>query len=269
MKNTLFSLAVILLFAANACQKNNPLTDATTELTEAQKMRVFLADTYGFLPENIKETADAFIVEGDQVFPKANFWDDYGTSTFNEFMVDAAYEAGVANDRKHYRSTYLVTSTPKIIKLNVHSSVPMSWRWAIAAALVEWNALGGRFKFEGMNSDKPVDGAINFSMHDLLPEDVVARGTYPTSNGKPGNKIEINSHQNYLLHNLKIFTIVHEIGHNIGLRHTDQGLGTLITNVSNTCKNNADHKSVMKPHVAPWEGFTTCDREAYGALYPN
>jgi predicted Zn-dependent protease with MMP-like domain len=269
MKNALFSLAVILLFAANACQKNNPLTDSSTELTESQKMRAFLTDTYGFLPENIEETADKFVVEGDQAFPKANFWDDYGTSTFNEFMVAAAYEAGVANDRKHYRSTYLVTSTPKVIKLNVHSSVPTSWRWAIAAALVEWNALNGKFKFEGMNSDKLVDGAINFSMHDLMPEDVVAEGTYPTSNGKPGNKIVINSHHNYMLHSRKIFAMVHEIGHNIGLRHTDQGLGTLITNVSSSCKNNADHNSVMKSHVDFWEGFSNCDQEAYEALYPN
>ncbi|MBK6994221.1 MAG: hypothetical protein IPH31_04605 [Lewinellaceae bacterium] len=184
-------------------------------------------------------------------------------------FVDAAHAEGAASDRKHYRSSYLVTSTPKIIKLNVHSSVPTSWRWAIAAALVEWNALDGKFKFEGINSDIPVVGAINFRMHDLLPDDVVAQGKYPTSNGKPGDQILINSHHNYMVQSQKIFAMIHEIGHNIGIRHTDDGLGTLITNVSNTCKNNPDHNSVMQPNVDIWDDFTTCDKEAYEALYPH
>jgi len=269
MKNSLLLLAAAMLFTAIACQKNNSLTDIQNDTTEAHIIRAYLTDTYGFSPENIEETADAFIVEGDQVFPKANFWEDYGMSSHNEFFVEAAHEEGTASDRKHYRSSYLVTSTPKIIKLNVHSSVPQSWRWAIVAALVEWNELDGKFKFEGMNSNNLVDGAINFRMHDLLPDDVVARGTYPTSNGKPGNLIEINSHHNYMVHSQKIFAIIHEIGHNIGLRHTDDGLGTLITNVSNSCKNNADHNSVMQPYVDLWDDFTTCDKEAYEALYPN
>ncbi|MBC7774073.1 MAG: hypothetical protein H7246_01440 [Phycisphaerae bacterium] len=269
MKNSLLLLATALLFIANACQKNNPLTDTNTESAETQNIRAYLTETYGFSPESIEETADEFIVEGDQVFPKANFWEDYGKSSPNEFFVEPAHAEGTAGDRKHYRSSYLVNPAQKIIKLNVHSSVPQSWRWAIIAALVEWNALDGRFQFEGMNSDLPVDGAINFRMHDLLPEDVVARGTYPTSNGKPGNLIEINSQHNYMLHSRKIFAMIHEIGHNIGLRHTDDGLGTLITNVSNTCKNNADHNSVMQPYVDLWDDFTTCDKEAYEALYPN
>jgi predicted Zn-dependent protease with MMP-like domain len=269
MKNALLLLVITMMFAANACQKNNSLADTNMETSEAQRIRAYLADTYGFSPENIEETADEFIVEGDQVFPKANFWEDYGMYSPNEFFADAAHAEGVAGDRKHYRSSYLVTSTPKIIKLNVHSSVPQSWRWAIVAALVQWNELDGKFKFEGMNSDAMVDGAINFRMHDLLPEDVVARGTYPTSNGKPGNLIQINSQHNYMLASMKIFAMVHEIGHNIGLRHTDEGFGSLITNVSTTCKNNHDPSSVMQPEVDFWEGFSNCDQEAYEALYPN
>ncbi|MBP6810696.1 MAG: hypothetical protein KA138_04225 [Saprospiraceae bacterium] len=269
MKNALLLLATALLFIANACQKNNPLTDTNFEITESQRIRAYLTDTYGFSPESIEETADAFIVERDQIFPKANFWEDYGMSSPNEFFVDAAHAEGIASDRKHYRSSYLVTSTPKIIKLNVHSSVPTSWRWAIAAALVEWNALDGKFKFEGINSDIPVVGAINFRMHDLLPDDVVAQGKYPTSNGKPGDQILINSHHNYMVQSQKIFAMIHEIGHNIGIRHTDDGLGTLITNVSTTCKNNPDHNSVMQPNVDIWDDFTTCDKEAYEALYPH
>ncbi|MFN0173096.1 MAG: M57 family metalloprotease [Saprospiraceae bacterium] len=269
MKNALLLLATALLFIANACQKNNPLTDTNFEILESQRIRAYLTDTYGFSPESIEETADAFIVEGDQVFPKANFWEDYGMSSPNEFFVSAAHEEGTASDRKHYRSSYLVTSTSKTIILNVHSSVPSKWRLAIAAALVEWNALDGKFKFEGMNSDNLVDGAINFRMHDLLDHDVVAQGKYPTSNGKPGDQILINSQHNYLLHSRKIFAMIHEIGHNIGLRHTDEGLGALITNVSNTCKNHGDPNSVMQPYVDIWDDFTTCDKEAYEALYPH
>ncbi|MBK6994222.1 MAG: hypothetical protein IPH31_04610 [Lewinellaceae bacterium] len=86
MKNALLLLATALLFIANACQKNNPLTDTNFEITESQRIRAYLTDTYGFSPESIEETADAFIVERDQIFPKANFWEDYGLSSPNEFL---------------------------------------------------------------------------------------------------------------------------------------------------------------------------------------
>lgn len=246
MKNSLLLLATALLFIANACQKNDPATDPNAEAAAMQNIRDYLTGTYGFSPESIEETPEAFIVEGDQMFPKANFWENYGVSSPNEFFVDAAHEEGTAGERKHYRSSYLVTSTPWKIKVNIFPSTPQSWRDAIYDAIDEWNDLDGRFLFEPMGVAYQVDGAINIMTNDLLPNNVVAQATYPTSNGKPGSPILLNSHHNSLNASKKLFAVVHEIGHCISIRHTDKGFGTLITNVSNTCKNNGDPNSVMR-----------------------
>jgi len=44
-------------------------------------------------------------------------------------------------------------------------------------------------------------------------------------------------------------------------------VGSLITGVSSSCRNNRDRYSVMQPVVADWAGFSSCDRQAFDALY--
>lgn len=85
---------------------------------------------YGFRPEDIQDEHDHFVVEGDQCFSKKDFWENYGMTLDNEFMVDPSHEAGAAADRKHYRYTYLVTKT-QTIKIRIITGVPQNWQNAI------------------------------------------------------------------------------------------------------------------------------------------
>lgn len=55
---------------------------------------------------------------------------------------------------------------------------------------------------------------------------VCAQGVFPSSSDKPGNVIYINSGfyediDSYLSHSQKVFLLMHELGHNLGLRHSD------------------------------------------------
>lgn len=55
---------------------------------------------------------------------------------------------------------------------------------------------------------------------------VCAQGVFPSSSDKPGNFVYINSGfykdiDSYLSHSQKVFLLMHELGHNLGLRHSD------------------------------------------------
>lgn len=267
MKKILMLAATAILLITNACQKENPSTQSQTEGT--QQMKQYLADTYGFKPEDIREEHDHFVVEGDQCFSMNDFWTNYGMSAENEFMVDPAHEADEAADRKHYRYTYLVTKT-KTIKIRILTGVPQNWQNAIIKAVTDWNALGGSLTFMIQYASSPASGVVNVRMK-TLASDEYAKAYYPTSNGYPGSDLYINPAYNSeaaLNQNGKVGVIAHEIGHTLGIRHTDSGQGSLITNVSTTCKTSPDPKSVMSATGSFYYGFTPCDKEAYKALYP-
>ncbi|MBL7809718.1 MAG: hypothetical protein JNN28_17995 [Saprospiraceae bacterium] len=262
-KLLMFALAGISLLAF-ACQKNENVQDSTPE--ESQLMKQFLATTYGFLPESIVEHDHCFVAEGDQCFHKEDFWNHYSSGADGEFSVPEAGSDELAADRKHYRWSYLVTKT-KNVTIRILPGVPTVWKNAITQAVIDWNALGGGLTFSIQYASSPKFGVVNVSMKTMSNEDY-AKAYYPTSNGYPGSDLFINPYFNNILSpNSKTGVIAHEIGHTIGIRHTDSGDGSLITNVSTSCKNNPDPESVMSAEGDFYYGFTTCDREAYKALY--
>jgi hypothetical protein len=268
MKKILLLAATAMLLIANACQKENPATSDRSQ--EIAAMKQYLADTYGFAPESIVEEDDLLVVEGDQLFDLKNFWEDYGLSTTCEHHADGAHEEGMAGDRKHYRYNYLVTTT-KTIKIRILPGVPTAWQNAILKAVQDWNATGGGLYFMIQYANNRGTGVVNVSMK-TLATDEYASAYYPASNGRPGTDLYLNPAYNSdaaLNQNGKVGVVAHEIGHTIGIRHTDSGQGTLITNVSANCRNNPDPNSVMSATGDFYYGFTTCDKEAYKALYPK
>lgn len=270
MKLRNLALAALPIVFALACSK--PADQPENASTDSQKMKAHLTSVYGFQPSAIVETADAFIVEGDTRFPKTNFWEEYGTaSNEHEITVPGLHAHGEVDDRKHYRSNYKINNyTWPVIKVNVDNTVPQVWRNAIIDAVDEWNDAWGYLDFQVTYFNYSVNGSVNVKMSNLDNSDlVVATCAYPNAYGKPGSPMHIRTGNDNMTHAKKVFAMVHEIGHAIGLRHTDQGQGTLISGVSSSCKNYSDWSSVMQPTVSPWAGFTNCDLEAYYALYPE
>ncbi|MFZ6010676.1 MAG: M57 family metalloprotease, partial [Bacteroidota bacterium] len=166
--------------------------------------------------------------------------------------------------RRHQRrSAYIVSSTRVVnIKYYLDTTVPASWRAAIAQAIVEWNAVNGTTLFlsqvtESASADVRVNG-IN-----VPAASWIARAYLPTFTGAPGTIITVNTYYNYLDAGRKLFAMAHEMGHTFGLTHTNQTTGTLIpgTPVS-------DPGSVMNSVVLPWKGFTLYDQVAVQVLYP-
>jgi len=194
-------------------------------------------------------------IEGDILFPKNTdkFW--------------ALYDSKEAEpNARHYRNNYLVTST-QTIKVNVLSVVPNAWSNAVLQAIDEWNSLSGDLYFIGMSSDDIITDGINVTMGNGSNGDIAAT-TPPDRYGRPGRFIFIDNKYAYSYNgSYKKLAMVHEIGHAIGFHHTDSGMGIKINNIGYWCNNYSDSYSVMRQGIRGWQGFSSCDKKAYAALY--
>lgn len=179
-------------------------------------------------------------------------------------------QSGEVENRRHRRYTYMYTSAGGTITVRQHLNLPQSWKDATADACAVWTALGYKVKFSGYCS----------ANNNLLPNEIdIAWGTIP---GAPGGVIawtepiasannfseKIVVNQNYngqpLSYSAKKLAMVHELGHAIGLMHTDTYEGIQVPNVPCAQSGQSDPNSVMFPSIAynaPWLGFTYCDNQ--------
>lgn len=228
-----------------------------------QKINIILKYNPQWTRNQIKVANQHIIVDGDILYPKDSTFYEYFPSTENNSSLAA----------RHYRQQYLVSSGN--IMVNV-INIPSEWNDALIDAMNEWNSLGGGIYFYGQSSSSYHSGAINVHMGNFLNGfgDEIA-GTYPvTSDGKPGRQLVISNQYsgNQLSYGEKKYTMVHELGHAIGLLHTDSASEAGNYNGSyiytNLICDGKNRNSVMKKGVKTWTGFTYCDKKAYKKLYP-
>lgn len=263
MKTTIMPTIILIFAIISSCSKENIQPDISKvvcneDSIESFEMKNYLIMEYGFSECLIEETEDQFVVEDDICFPKENFWDNYMQKQ----------DTGV-HLKKHYRTPNLVTKV-KTIEINVDSKVPSKWKSAFKTAVSKWNGLKGKITFKIVEGYCPAYG-INVSYSSLGRNNTIAQSTFPSTKGYPGLFITINSQCNSSLTTSKIiFTAVHEMGHSIGLAHTDisSGYGQIITGLS-SCDRNADTYSVMRSYVDAFTDFSACDKEAFRKLYPK
>ncbi|MBK9016283.1 MAG: hypothetical protein IPM82_20660 [Saprospiraceae bacterium] len=161
---------------------------------------------------------------------------------------------------------------PRYLTVNISPIVPATWQNAMADAINAWNNLNLNVRFVAQNSTQNIPGAINVSTvywFTYQSSQTIAGATLSTGNGNPGNSLVINTFHNAISHNSKVFALAHELGHSIGMKHTNGNQGTWVTNVSYNCKYGTDPFSIMQPYSAQycWSGFSPCDIEVFNVIY--
>lgn len=169
---------------------------------------------------------------------------------------------------RHRRYQYMYAGGTVSVK--VHQSVPIEWNTAVAQAVSYWNSLGVNITFSAYTS---IDNTLESNKVDVTwgSYSSIAGTTMASGSGKFGEKIVI-SNTNALVADTtpegRKVLMAHELGHAIGLTHTD------VTNELNTsdvasatgCGSNAgaDSRSIMRQYPGKkslWQEFTKCDKD--------
>lgn len=254
MKQLALYTTLLLLISAIAiisCNKKSETTKPTTEVTESQKMIDYMITKWGYKKEDIKEMADRFVIQGDMAILKKGFWAGYAKT----------------NDptARHYRDANLVTAT-NVIYIEFSSSVPTDWKNAYREAMSRWNALNLRISFQEACSTHEIlvkYGTVSESYY-------IAETNLPNGSGYAGTVSTINSTYGPSSYSEKLNSAIHELGHAIGFRHTDNPADSYcvaITTATTSCNTTTDPSSVMQPPVKAFTGFTSCDIAAFTTIY--
>jgi hypothetical protein len=210
-KGRLFFLISIIVFSS--CEKRNNETQALQDIPEEV---VSTIKKMGYSTYGITKFRDGYIVEKDIYFPSAYL------------KLKQAETSEVLAQTEQYSTTNLVQFWPRMITISVEN-MPLFYSNALDEAIARYNRLNLGLTFSrvnGANSDMVVRGF--FSTLPGAPLAFVGLGGgdilsgFP-ANGNPARFININTALLTTNSNLLYVASVtqHEIGHTIGMRHTD------------------------------------------------
>jgi hypothetical protein len=277
------SIAAALCLTAAAC--GDPVPTGTTEPSVQVPASLSHEDyrdrivALGFRADMIVEHETFFVVEEDIVLAK----------TFLATLPSRAEGGGrFSLDPLQWR-TFNTVSAPQWNRLDITQiSGNAAWHSAAQQAAAEWNLLSGsRVRV----STEPCPNCGNRTVVSFYNEActdngcTLARASWPAANGRPGPTIEINLSFNVGLGPngqptaaAKLNTLVHEIGHTVGFRHTNWqtndcqfppcqpgAIGAVL--IPGTPEQDA--ASVMQGNTAnrDWAGFSYWDRASARVLY--
>jgi hypothetical protein len=254
-----------LLIVAAACDRT-PVTSST----HTPDPLLQALPRLGLSPAGAVDGGTFYLVEGDIVVEK------------ERLRALLAAEEGVPGPLFQYQKG-LVTTTRTVRVSLANLGAQTSWATALREAMTLWNAVPGNgIQFvESTSSPHIVAGTYN----PVGGTDRCAGGTTPIacvpalpSGGGPATNIWINLAYSYdptPPYSVRLFNMVHELGHTIGIMHTNAYSTSCPT--SNTSgysfipgTQTVDAGSVMNGCTSAnyWNGFSFYDQVAVRALYP-
>lgn len=182
-----------------------------------------------------------------------------------DFGTEAGSGALAKISQRQYSSTLIDPSQVGNITISIESGVPSQWIPYIDRAINHYQELSNS---TAIRLTKVAAGTGNIKVYwtNQGTTGPCATGAYP-SGGNPGSSIYINSVQTAFQANRALWTpaIIHEIGHTLGLTHTNE-IGW--TQVPTTPSD--ERASIMRGGSChePALGFTNFDHKALVYLYP-
>ncbi len=211
MKKFALNLAVFacLAGAVSSCKKTSSTEADPTAISAETKAKIA---KLGFSTGDVQKTEDGYLVEGD-----INLTDELLNSTPTQLLLRAGNE-------EQYRTTNLVTGLPKQFKILV-SNLGTAFIQGTDLAIARYNGLGLKMSFVRITSGTPDITILGFNQKPRGGYITLGSSGFPTSTGAPYNTIKMNTNSLAYGTNPDVnyvgSVIQHEMGHCVGMRHTD------------------------------------------------
>lgn len=189
-------------------------------------------------------------------------------------------------DKQARHQTLVSTASIRAVTVRVDASIPNDggvddWRVAVQSAIGVWNAVPNNLVRMTLVTTDTADITFRSDEGEGLPElsdDTAADAEFPLSTGKPGRKVRVNldltvfgDYDAPLTHDQKLLIAVHELGHCIGLRHTNWRIYDDQSAIDIAGTPTTDSSSVMNAATAgsSFVGLSSNDSLAIRLIYPE
>ena len=260
------ALLVSMLMLA-ACSEN-PLSPEHGSVTNGQNesalgkaaQALAILKDHGFVTENCIRESQHLILEQDMRFEIEDV-----LRLQDQAPNGMGKNPARQDEIQQWRHVFVVSqSRVSDIKVSLAANVPLAWKTAIRRAMAEWSRIpGSRIRFREVTYGQDMTIAVGY----VSNPNFIAEATFPDYYGRSGPRVMINRNFLNKPDGEKVATMVHELGHTIGMRH--------INNVEPSRYHIPgtplyDPYSIMHPNIlGAWRGFSSGDIIAAQRLYPR
>jgi len=209
MRKLVSCLVISAALFTNSCSKHSTNTSDSNAISSETLSRI---SALGFSNQNVRKTDAGYLVEDDIVLT-----DELLNSVPDQKLVRVA-------NSEQYRTTNLVTGLPRVITVKV-TNLGTAFVTGADTAIARYNRLGLLLTFRRITSGTANITIQGFNQGPSGGFITLGSSGFPTSSGNPYNSILMNTNAQAYGSNPNVLyvgsVIQHEMGHCIGMRHTD------------------------------------------------